>query len=95
MGKIDADDLISRKQLIERIKMFTNISESYYHDTDVLIAEISHMPIAYDVEKVVAELEEEYDHWADVYNCNKDQYSDGTSDGLNFAIKIVMNGGKE
>lgn len=50
------------------------------------------MDTAYDVEKVVAELENEYDNIPFQYESN---YEDGFSDGLLKAIDIVRKGGAE
>ena len=52
---------------------------------------IDEQPTAYDVEKVVEQLEEEYSDIAFQY---ENSYKDGFSDGLNRAIRIVKAGGK-
>lgn len=78
-------DLISRSALINKIRGIVPSSQ----DVDFIVRLIEEQPTAYDVEKVVAELEEEktmaYDNW------------DGGSSykAYSQAIDIVKRGGVE
>ena len=86
-------DLISRSVLIEHIKEFTNINGGYFENPQLLVRVIENQPIAYDVEKVVKQLEENMDE----YHKRMDDYDEdlGGYVAMGFAIDIVRNGGKE
>ena len=84
------DDLISRSVLLQKIKeeydlnygeILINPERFYYMVED--------MPTAYDVEKVLAELEEKFNEPAYQHN-GEDFYT-----GICVAETIVRNGGKE
>jgi hypothetical protein len=47
-------DLISRSELIKRIKGFTNISSEYFENPELLLDVIENQPTAYNLENVVA-----------------------------------------
>ena len=51
-------DLISRSALLKEVEGFTNISRNYFSNPDLLKSIIENQPTAYDVDAVVAELEE-------------------------------------
>lgn len=56
----------------------------------MICSAIDKQPTAYDVEKVVGELEEKSD---DIPIQYKDNYEKGFDDGIGYAIDIVRNGG--
>lgn len=91
-------DLISRSELIKRIKGFTNISSEYFENPELLLDVIEKQPTAYDVEKVVAELVEMRNK--DSQGC-KDvgnkclSYTDCGLCIMDRAIDIVKRGGAE
>lgn len=84
------DDLISRSVLLNHIKEFTNINEGYFENPQLLVRVIENLPIAYDVEKVVKQLEENMDE----YYKRMDEYDEdlGGYVATEQAIRIV-NGG--
>lgn len=89
-------DLISRSALLDVISKMSFDFGNDTDDTETIIEmvneAINNQPTAYDVEKVVAELESEYDNIPFQYENN---YEDGFSDGLLKAIDIVRKGGVE
>ena len=74
------DDLISRSALIEVLKNPLTFETQLEVTIDDLITIVENQPTAYDVDKVVAELE----------NANIDGFV-----YIDKAIKCVRNGGKE
>ena len=108
-------DLISRSELINALKVhfdscFREDGELLYSDhictsDDVadLIKLVENQPTAYDVEKVVAELEEEkeiscadFTKYVNEYNpCLDDEYDDFFHKGLERAIEVIRKGGAE
>lgn len=91
------NDLISRSALIEVLNKWADANAERGYDTayDLVqecIEVVKERPAAYDVEKVVAELEEQIDNnrgWED------EDYYWGETKGYEHAIEIVRNGGKE
>ena len=88
-------DLISRSALIEYLEKVT-VTEGITFDTGFkqILTDIRNAPTAYDLDKVVRELEElkdEYDH-----SCIADTYQRGASDGAKWfkkkAIEIARRG---
>lgn len=93
------DDLISRSEVIDLLKQ-TGIIQ----DNDLghlVVDEINRIPTAYDVDAVVAELEEEREYsYADFEEyvnekspCLDAEYDDFFHRGLERAVKIVRKGG--
>ena len=104
-------DLISRSRVIENI---WDVFNSYANDSQrfdeyetkainnafkVLQKQIENQPTAYDVEKVVEELEEENQRLKKLRNdsiaLSDHEVCDIENKAYNFAIKCVRNGGKE
>jgi len=98
-----SNDLISRNELIkvfEESKKFLQKglgkdAEAAYMTADSVIRKIKKAPTAYDVDKVVEQLEALSDCADDKIMENEDleQYYDGFGDGVDEAIKIVKAGG--
>lgn len=90
MRLIDADALI---ELLNKYKFGVvqkEVEREYIKE--VILRFVEEQPTAYDVEKVVAELEEQIDKnrgWED------EDYYWGETKGYEHAIEIVRNGGKE
>ena len=80
------NDLISRSALIEAFKNPKTFETKLEITIDDIVAVINEQPTAYDVENVVAELEEEL---VDI------GAKTGYHKGITKAIEIVRNGGKE
>ena len=81
-------DLISRSALIEAISKSTcNWAEHLWKQ--VVCDVIYNQPTAYDVEKVVAELEEEINRLCSASG----NYFHGYTEGIEKAIEIVRKGG--
>lgn len=78
-------DLISRSQLLKQI-------ETWGGCVDALYDYIQNMPTAYDADKVVAQLER--DKFIESETTLSDVHQ-GYNAGLNRAIEIVKQGGKE
>ena len=98
-------DLISRKAVIELLKKNVSADIEEVVVTDKNIKLIESMPTAYDVEKVVAELENEKERhecdrsywteheWKDRVAYNECDISDRKADCFCEAIEIVKRGG--
>lgn len=97
MRLIDADVLI---EILKNPTTFETKLEVTLQDFENLVED---MPTAYDVEKVVAELEEEkeiscadFTKYVNEYNpCLDDEYDDFFHKGLERAIAIIGKGGVE
>ncbi len=96
------NDLISRSALIEAFSknsIFTKVTNA---EGKNVLEIINDQPIAYDVEKVVAELEEEVDY-QDKKSYEADTFEEVSVSSTRIsmrkcyehAIEIVRNGGKE
>lgn len=87
-------DLISRSALIEKLeeKMFDSKLMCPVIKLTDLIELIDEQPTAYDIEKVVADLEEKSD---DIPIQYEDNYEKGFDDGVCYAIDLVRKGGVE
>lgn len=87
MRLIDAD-------LLKKNCKCTGKFEDNFKGVDLieLAKVIDAQPTAYDVEKVVAELEEKSD---DIPIQYEDNYEKGFDDGIGYAIEIVRKGGVE
>lgn len=95
-------DLISRSALIKILKEWADTNAMRGYDTayDVVqdcISTVENQPTAYDVEKVVAELEAKENEWWDTYSLSSgfDEYAHGKNVGFEEAIDIVKRGGVE
>lgn len=80
--------LIDANALIEHTREFTNINAGYFENPELLERVIKHQPTVYDMEKVVAELEDRFVE----QNGIRTQYH---NNAIGIALKIVRNGGKE
>ena len=98
MRLIDADRL--------KAAIHTDFSEHFtlYHDTDqtalfdMVMDDIDEMPTAFDKEKVIEKLKDQYNYSRKVRNKNDNdyfEYWDGRTDSYKDAIEIVKKGGIE
>lgn len=100
MRLIDADALV-KELLTENQKCIT--STGHELTMNMIVSFINYQPTAYDVEKVVAELEEEREYsYADFEeyvqeksHCLDAEYDDYFHRGLERAVVIVKRGGRE
>lgn len=106
-----SDDLISRSVLLQKMhenkellkEIFDMDAEYACMSVDSVIEKIKSIPTAYDVDKVVKQLEEKREkHRKDAHvqmykHKNEDwaQYLDGMQCGIRDSIKIVKSGGIE
>ena len=96
-------DLISRSALISLFeeKMFNSVSMNPIIKMLDVLEIIEEQPTAYDVEKVVAELEEAKVEYENIFNRlkyevpNQATYYLGLHTGCEISQAIVRNGGKE
>ena len=94
--------MIDADELVKFLKGCT-MSNGTLINTNTMLSVIDKMPTAYDVEKVVAELEEEkeiscadFTKYVNEYNpCLDDEYDDFFHKGLERAIVIIGKGGVE
>ena len=94
--------LIDADALVKFLKVCT-VSNGTLINTNTMLSVIDKIPTAYDVEKVVAELEEEkeiscadFTKYVNEYNpCLDDEYDDFFHKGLERAIVIIGKGGVE
>ena len=91
------NDLISRESVIETLKQTGIITDNDLGH--LVVEEIERIPIAYDVDKVVRELEKENERLKTLKN-NCIALCDHEVIGIenkayNYAIEIVKRGGKE
>ena len=94
--------LIDADELVKFLKGCT-MSNGTLINTNTMLSVIDKMPTAYDVEKVVAELEEEkeiscadFTKYVNEYNpCLDDEYDDFFHKGLERAIEVIRKGGAE
>ena len=98
------NDLISRSALLkyfEEEKERIKVDSEKYHIHEEAVAgmeaalqaitnKVNEMPTAYDIDKVVEELEEKSD---DIPIQYEDNYEKGFDDGIGYAIDIVKRGG--
>ena len=82
--------LIYDDKLIETLRASQNTGKESF-SIDLIIECINDQPTAYDLDKVVRELEEKYDNIPIQYDYN---YESGLEDGYADAIEIVKRGGK-
>lgn len=111
MRLIDADEFL---EYIEKEKALIPIDAEKYHIDEKVVDgmnaairaienEIKEQPTAYDIEKVVAELEEEkeiscadFTKYVNEYSpCLDDEYDDFFHKGLERAIEVIRKGGAE
>ena len=93
MRLIDADELIA---FLENVTITDGIT--FETGFKQIIADIKNEPTAFDVEKVVEQLQGISDEAQDEISvCEKEacQYYDGFSDGVDKAIEIVKRGGRD
>ena len=98
MGRlIDADALIEFLQRKRKTLLGIGGNKYAIKAFDYIIARIAEQPTAYDVEKVVAELEEEHENADGEYKKSFELYREefwrGRKGGLRKAITIVRKGG--
>ena len=94
--------LIDADELVKFLKGCT-MSNGTLINTNTMLSVIDKIPTAYDVEKVVAELEEEkeiscadFTKYVNEYNpCLDDEYDDFFHKGLERAIEVIRKGGAE
>ena len=94
--------LIDADELVKFLKGCT-MSNGTLINTNTMLSVIDKMPTAYDVEKIVAELEEEkeiscadFTKYVNEYSpCLDDEYDDFFHKGLERAIVIIGKGGAE
>ena len=94
--------LIDADELVKFLKGCT-MSNGTLINTNTMLSVIDKMPTAYDVEKVVAELEEEkeiscadFTKYVNEYSpCLDDEYDDFFHKGLERAIVVIRKGGAE
>ena len=94
--------LIDTDELVKFLKGCT-MSNGTLINTNTMLSVIDKMPTVYDIEKVVAELEEEkeiscadFTKYVNEYNpCLDDEYDDFFHKGLERAIVIIGKGGAE
>ena len=94
--------LIDADELVKFLKGCT-MSNGTLINTNTMLSVIDKMPTAYDIEKVVAELEEEkeiscadFTKYVNEYSpCLDDEYDDFFHKGLERAIVIIGKGGVE
>lgn len=87
-----SDDLISQKALIENLRSRKYIDIPLREGFESIF---DWQPVAYDVDKVVGEIEEKLERYYYLYH---DQhvdatYNEGRADGIQKAIEIVKAGG--
>lgn len=99
-----SDGLISRKALKQAIDHDFYEHYTKYHDTDqialidMVMDDIDEMPVAFDKEKVIEKLKDQYNYSRKVRNKNDNdyfEYWDGRTDSYKDAIEIVEKGGIE
>ena len=90
-------DLISRSALIEEIKSLSIVlgGKQIFSDNakDSVLRTIDEQPTAYDIDKVVEELESDAERWEDSGKEYKDRCEIAVGRGLRNAIEIVKHGG--
>lgn len=79
-------DLISRSQLLKEMETWGGCVEALHEY-------IQNMPTAYDVDKVVEQLEQKMKRVRDKERENTSEYFEGEADGFEFAIETVKAGG--
>lgn len=82
------DDLISRKAVIDLIESCHTIEDAY-----CLVDYINELPTAYDVNKVVEELQHESDRWKESGEEYEDKRELGVAEGFLRSIRVVKSGG--
>ena len=96
-----SDDLISRKAVLEKLKVFSdrkNGNEHFLFGIETAIEIIENDPVAFDKEKVIEKLKDQYNYSRKVRNKNDNdyfEYWDGRTDSYKDAIEIVEKGGIE
>ena len=88
MGLIDADEL--KKDL----KSVT-LSNGTLLNTNTVLLLLDKYPTAYDVDKVVEQLESESARWQDSGDAYNDEKEKGVAIGFRKAIEIVKAGGRD
>lgn len=88
-------DLISRKLVLDKLKDFSDmytLEEETRIVLETIVRIVTEQPTAYDVEKVVAELEELANHY---HKCCLVDYNEGAEVGVRETMAIVRRGGVE
>ena len=83
-------------RLIDADKLLAELRE--YHPLSIssgILSDIEYFPTAYDIDKVLGELEERYYTYCGLFEYEEDLYKDGRFDAYNDAIEIVKRGGVE
>ena len=82
--------LIDADKLLEELRQYHPLSLSYG-----ILSDIEYFPTAYDVEKVIDELDTERFYSSGLFKYEEDLYEEGKFDAYNDAIEIVKRGGVE
>lgn len=92
-------------RLIDADKLMEKLGECFYDTTNPAVRRAAHdtmalcqslvdeQPTAYDVDKVVEELQSESDRWKESGEAYEDEKKLGVADGFKRAIEIVKSGG--
>lgn len=91
-------DLISRKSVLDKLKDFSNmytLEEEARIVLETIVRIVTEQPIAYDVSKVVAELEENIECSSTVKHRVCRQYTDCFRCLIDRAINLIRKGGVE
>lgn len=92
MGLIDADELkagLYKQWFMDILLTQRNSQDMFY----ALAQKIDEQPTAYDVDKVVKQLESESARWQDSGDAYNDEKEKGVAIGFRKAIEIVKRGG--
>ena len=90
-----SDDLISREAVIKAVDRHTREDETLDDDISVILEEVK---TAFDKEKVIEKLKDQYNYSRKVRNKNNNvyfEYWEGRTDSYKDAIEIVEKGGIE
>lgn len=94
-------DLISRSVLLERLKEYSNndwnksLGGTFSDCVDTCIDYVENAPTAYDVDKVVEQVEAEMRHCEAMLKRHNSFSLKTYHKGLSFALDIIRAGGKE
>ena len=82
--------LIDADKLLEELREYHPLSLSYG-----ILSDIEYFPTAYDIDKVIDELDTERFYSSGLFKYEEDLYEEGKFDAYNDAIEIVKRGGVE
>lgn len=88
-------DLISRSTAMENYcnALCPKLQKGEYCNNCIVKAWLNNQPTAYDMDKVVEQLEQKMKRARDKEQENTSEYFEGEADGFEFAIEIVKGGG--